>query len=539
MQWPSGSFGSQERPLSLRERGWGEGVPVREVVAAGEDFPLTPALSLEGEGEPKDPAIALNPIANQPPFPLYCNQLTKRAAGGKITQVNSQSNSDSPGSSELSTATSSPAETTTEAAPADSPTAAAPPLRGRLAGSRVGGWRNTFSSLANREFRILWLGMLLLMGAMQMDMIARGYLTYDLTGSPALLGIVSAGFALPMLLLALFGGAFADRLERKRIIQWGQVGAALIALMVAVSVTTGTVTWYHLLVASMLQGAVFSFLMPARQAIISQIVGQGQITNAMALNAMGMSATTLMAPAVAGVLYNVINPDGVYYLITAMCIGAVLLTGLLPKLAGGTGTGQAGVLNDIRAGLSYIRRSPLVMALLIIGLTSTVLAMPFRFLMPVFIVDIYSLGPEAMGLMVSMMGLGSLGGSLFIAALGNWRRGRLLIFSAFLSGIALMLVAFLPFYAVALGLMVLLGLGDAGRRTLNQALIMEVSDDQYRGRVMSVFMTNFALIPLGVLPAGIAAEFLGGQLAVGILAGLLMVTTAVIFITQRGLRDLR
>ena len=410
--------------------------------------------------------------------------------------------------------------------------------------TRTGGWRQTFSSLSNREFRILWFGMLFLMGAMQMQMIARGYLTYELTGSPALLGVVSAGFALPMLLLSLFGGAFADRLERKRIIQLGQVGAALIALFVGVSVSTETVTWYHLLAASMLQGAVFSFLMPARQAIIPQLVGQERLGNAMALNAMGMSATTLVAPAVAGVLYgNIygyvpIGPDGVYYIITAMCVMATLLTGRLPELTGG-GTGRSGVLSDIRAGLSYIRRSPLVMALLVIGLTSTVLAMPFRFLMPIFIVDIYGLGPESMGLMVSIMGLGSLGGSLFIAALGNWRRGRLLIMSAFMSGIALMLVAVLPFYQVALGLMALLGLGDAGRRTLNQSLIMEVSEDQYRGRVMSVFMTNFALIPLGVLPAGIAAEFLGGQLTVGILAGLLIVTTAIILITQKGLRDLR
>ena len=381
--------------------------------------------------------------------------------------------------------------------------------------------------------------MLLLMGAMQMQMIARGYLTYDLTESPALLGIVSAGFALPMLLLALFGGAFADRLERRRIVQLGQVGAGLIALFVAVSITTDSVTWYHLLAASMMQGAVFSFFMPARQAMIPQLVGQGQLTNAMALDAMGMSATTLLAPAVAGFLYNAIQPDGVYYVVAAMCAGAVFLTILLPKLPESTGTGRSGVLSDIGAGLSYIRGSSLVMALLVIGLTSTVLAMPFRFLMPIFIVDIYHLGPEAMGLMTSMMGLGTLGGSLFIAGLGNWQRGRLLILSSFISGAALMLVALLPFYAIALGLMVLLGLGDAGRRTLNQSLLMEVTDDQYRARVMSLFMINFALIPLGVLPAGLAAEFLGGQMSVGILAGLLIALTAVILATQRGLRNLR
>ncbi len=381
--------------------------------------------------------------------------------------------------------------------------------------------------------------MLLLMGAMQMQMIARGYLTYDLTGSPALLGIVSAGFALPMLVLALFGGAIADRLQRKRIVQLGQIGAGLIALFVAVSITSGTVTWYHLLAASMMQGAVFSFFMPARQALIPQLVGQGQLTNAMALDAMGMSATTLLAPAVAGFLYNAIQPDGVYYVVTGMCGVAVVLTGFMPSPAGSTGTGRSGVLKDIGDGLTYIRGSSLVLALLIMGLISTVLAMPFRFLMPIFIVDIYHLGPEAMGLMTSMMGLGTLGGSLFIAAMGNWQQGRTLIASSFLSGFALMLVALLPFYAIALGLMVVLGVGDAGRRSLNQSLIMEVSDDQYRARVMSLFMINFALIPLGVLPAGLAAEFLGGQLSIGILAGLLIALTAIILLTQRSLRNLR
>ena len=374
---------------------------------------------------------------------------------------------------------------------------------------------------------------------MQMQMVARGYLTYELTNSPALLGIVSAGFALPMLLLALFGGAFADRVERKRIIQWGQAGAGLISLFIALSITVGAITWYHLLAASMLQGVVFSFLMPSQQAFIPQLVGKDQLTNAMALNAMAMSATTLLAPAVAGGLYVAIGPDGVYYVVTGMVAVAVCLTGFLPRQTGSTGTGRAGVLSDIGDGLAYIRRHRLVMALLVIGLTSTVLAMPFRFLLPIFIVDIYHLGPEAMGLMVSIMGLGALGGSLAIAALGNWQRGRVLIAASFLSGIALLLVALLPLYLVALGLMVLLGLGDAGRRTLNQSLLMEVADERYRGRVMSVFMTNFALIPLGVLPAGLAAEFLGGQVVVGILAGLLLAATAIILATQRELRNLR
>ncbi len=138
-----------------------------------------------------------------------------------------------------------PHEPPRRAEPSSTEAAARPP--------KAGTWRYTFSSLSNPDFRFLWFGLLFLMGGMQMQMIARGYLTYELTASPFLLGLVNAGFAIPMLGLALFGGAVADRMERKRVIQLGQAGAGFIALFVAVSISTGVVSWYHLLLASMFQ----------------------------------------------------------------------------------------------------------------------------------------------------------------------------------------------------------------------------------------------------------------------------------------------
>ncbi len=374
------------------------------------------------------------------------------------------------------------------------------------------------------------------MGAVQMQMIAQGYLVYELTGSPALLGIVNSGFALPMLVLSLFGGAAADRLDRKKIIQLGQGLFVITALLTGVSVATGFITWYHLMAASMVMGALFSFVMPARQALIPNLVQPQDLTNAIALNSAGMSATTLLAPAFAGVLYAVVGPAGVYFVLAGLGLIAILITGLLPETRGRSAEAKAKVFDDIRDGLVYIRHAPMVLILLAMGLATALLAMPFRFLMPIFIVDIYQRGPQAMGLLVSLMGLGALAGSLFVAQAGRWKRGLLLIGTTMLTGVALLLVAVLPFYMVALVLMVALGLGDAGRRTLNQALIMEVSEAKYRGRVMSVFMLNFALMPLGVLPAGIAAQYLGGQVAVGILAVLLLTVTAVVLVTQKELR---
>ena len=399
------------------------------------------------------------------------------------------------------------------------------------------GLRYTFSSLNNRDYLFLWLGMLCLMGGVQMQMIARSYLVYDITSRPLLLGVVNAGSAVPILALSLYGGAIADRVDRKRLIQMGQLGSMILALVIGVSIATGAVTWVHLLIASMIQGGLWSFMMPARQAIIPEIVGQENLTNGLALSAAGMSAMTLLSPAAAGTLYAALGPEGVYLVIAVLGFLAVAFTTLVRYEGTGRAKPGAALLKDIGEGLSYVARSPMVLVLLLMGLATTTLAMPFRFLIPVFVVDIYERGPEALGLLVSVMGVGSLAGAIAITSLGRWRRGLLMILGSFMSGAGLLMVAAFPYYLAAAGIMLLLGLGDATRRTLNQTLIMEVVEDRYRGRVMSLFMMNFGLMPLAVLPAGLAIEVFGGETTVAVLgAGVLVVTTAFL-VTQKRLRE--
>ena len=335
-----------------------------------------------------------------------------------------------------------------------------PPPRPSSAPSR--GWRQTFSSLKNRNFLFLWIGMIAMMGGMQMQMLARGYLVYDLTGSASLLGVVSAGSAVPMLTLALFGGAVADRVDRKRLIQIGQLIVACLALIVGLAITTGWVRWEHLLVASLIQGAVWSFMMPARQAIIPQLVGPHQIGNAMALNAAGMSTMTLSAPAIAGGLYALVGPETVYFTIAGFSLAAVVMTTFISHTERAAPARKRTMMRDIGAGLVYIRGNQMVLVLLIMGLATTLLASPFRSLLPVFVVDVYHRGPDSMGLLVAIMGGGSLAGSLTVAALGSWRRGLLLIAGAFASGTALVLVAIFPHYAAAAAIMLLGGTGRLG-----------------------------------------------------------------------------
>ena len=385
------------------------------------------------------------------------------------------------------------------------------------------------------------------MSAMQMQMLSRGYLVYDMENSGSLLGLVNVGASIPMLVLPLFGGVLADRVNRKRIIQAGQIVAALIAFSVFVLIRTEQIEWFHLLVSSIMQGAVFALMMPARQALIPQLVGKGLLSNALALNTAAMSATTLAAPSVAGVLYGYFGPSNVYLLIGVLSLGSCIATlfvrhrgeieaDVKPHNVQGKGKIK-GLLSDITEGLKYVRSQRLIMVLLIMALATTVLAQPFRFLMPIFVVDVYKLGPESMGLLMSVMGLGALVGSIYIAAHGNKNRGKILLAGSFISGLSLLGVAVIPIYMLAVLFMVPLGLGDASRRTIIMTLIMEKSEERYRGRVMSIFMLNFGLMPLGVLPAGVISDLFGGQVAIGILAVMLIMVTCWVWFYQDGVRN--
>jgi MFS family permease len=398
--------------------------------------------------------------------------------------------------------------------------------------------RHTFAALAAADYRRLWLGVLCMMGGMQMQGIVRGFLTYELTSSPVKLGMVNAGFAVPMLLLSLLGGVAADRMDCKRIIQISQAVGASTALFLAFAVASGRATWVHLLAVSVVDGVIFSFSVPARNALIPRLVGPDLVTNALALNTAALSTTTLLAPAAAGVLYAWIGPAGVYGIIAALGVLAVLVTGRIgARDAQPAAPGQT-VAGEIAAGLSYIGRSPVLVELLLVGLFTALLEFPFRAMLPVLVVDVYARQADSLGLLMSIMGAGAVIGSLVVASLRPGRRGMVLICGAASSGAAMGMIALVPVYGLAAALMVPLGIGDAIRRSLNMALVVEAASSSYRGRVTSVYAMNFGLMPLGVLPAGVAAEALGIRATTGILGLLLLSVAAAMLLGRRQTRRL-
>ena len=414
----------------------------------------------------------------------------------------------------------------------------------------------TFAALRIPAYRIYFGALLMQMAAMNMQMVARSWFVYELTGSAVMLGAVGLGSALPMLTISLFGGVLADSMRKKTILLAGQFASALVALGIAVSITVGTISWVHLFVASLLQGLVMSLMMPARQAFIYELVGEKRLMNAIALNVAAMNFIRLMAPAFAGFFIALWSIEGVYYIMTFLYLIGFVFAARLPQ----TDTVQPrknGTIQELKEGLHYIRHNANVLAILILTLIATILSMPYMFLLPIFTKDIFfvdvsifgkltswpaigslflSLGESSarQGLLISISGLGALVGSLILASVTIKRRGLIFLLSLLLAAISLICFSATSSYWFALITFIPLGLGHAGRMALSNTLLQSKTDDNHRGRVMSVYMMNWGITMVGVFFVSILADIIGAEWAVGGSAGLLaLVTIYYLFFTPR------
>ena len=401
------------------------------------------------------------------------------------------------------------------------------------------GFQRTFSSLALKDFRRLWIGIIFMMGSMQMLMITQGFLAYELTGSAKILGLVAAGSALPMLLLSPLGGAIADRVERRKVLQVGQTISATMAFGMGFLVLNGTVTWPYLFVVSLAQASLWSFMAPARQSLVPMLVPKEKLSNAMGISGAGMSVAGLAAPALGGVLYAILGPEGVYFTIAAMGLVALAVTTSLPTIPGKPKSSRAPILGEIKAGIAYARANSVVRTLLLASLAVAMISGPLFALMPALIIDVYGRESGAFGLMISAAGIGSLVGALTIAYLGTWRRGLLFLSCGFAFAVAMLAISVSPWFFMSVAVMLLFGLGSGSQWSLNQSLGMSNTDDAYRGRVMSIFMMVYGLTPLGTLPAGVVADIIGPQATIGILGAVLLVIATVLLVTQRRFRQLQ
>jgi MFS family permease len=371
---------------------------------------------------------------------------------------------------------------------------------------------STFAALAIAPYRLLWAGGVFSFVSVQMQIIARGWLAYDLTGSNAGLGAVYLGFGVPMLLLTPWGGVAADRLSKRQVILTAQLLLALSAAAVGAAVAFDVLTFWMLVASAALQAAAFSFLGPARMAFTGELVGRQTLSNAIVLQQMSMNGTRVFGPSLAGLLIGIawFGPAGVYFLTAGLTMLASAVTYRLPPGSPAADRLPQSPGRELTDGLRYARSNPQLLMLLVTSLVVVMTAFPYMAFLPTLAEETFDAGAGGYGLMSGATAVGAVLASLFIARrAGGPGAARLQVAAgmAFAGGLVVLTLA--PSFGVALLVLVGVGGAAAGFQSVNNSMVLMSSDFAYHGRMQSLMMLSFSGFGMMALPLGALADAIG------------------------------
>ena len=402
------------------------------------------------------------------------------------------------------------------------------------------GRTSAIAALRYRDFRLFWFGLLVSNTGTWMQMFGQGYLVVQLAvqgGVPQLaplyLGLVGLARAIPGLSLGLFGGAIADRSDRRRLLLVTQSCAAVVAAILAGLTFAGHITVPEILLLGALNSTIFAFDAPTRQSMVPRLVPKRDLLSAIGLNSAAFTGPQVIGPVIGGLIFAPFAGTpfvglGILFAINATSYLAVVVALLRMRPIPVRGRSRdLPMLDSIREGLRYIRRDPVIRWVILLSVGSSLFARPYIQLLPAVAHDVLHVGAVELSWMLAASGAGALLGALITASLGAFqRRGVLLLgsvgtFGLLLAGFAIQreLVATLPFL-VGLGLVTMLFNG------MGNTILQTKSPEHLRGRVMSVYtMVFLGLMPLGSLVLGVAGTFVGTGAAL-LIGGLVLVGAA-------------
>lgn len=350
---------------------------------------------------------------------------------------------------------------------------------------------------------------------MNMQIIARGWLIYELTQSELDLALVSLAFLLPTVMFSLWGGLLADRYSKRRVIVVGQGMNTLATLIMAFIVFSEHVNFWHFMGFGFFNGTVLALSMPARQAFVPELVPDHLILSATSLNSSGWNFARIVGPSFAGLLIAWIA-DGdtqshfgvgvVYLMISALYAVSALTVSRLTK-GGDTHPASGHALREMGDAFAYVRARPPIFGLIILGVIPFMFGMPINTLMPAFSHDVLAGGPDDLGFLISAMGAGAIVGSLVTGNLGRLERKGFWMVCAGL-GWGAMTIAFglSPSLGMAFFAILMIGFLSSTTTSLNRALLQMQVDRHMRGKILSIDMMSQGLMPVGLLPISMVAE---------------------------------
>jgi MFS family permease len=394
---------------------------------------------------------------------------------------------------------------------------------------------NLLPALGHRNFRLFYAGFVVSLLGSWMQRVALSWLVLELTDSAFYVGLVDAVSMLPVLFFTLWAGVVADRFPRRGIVLVTQSGAMVFSAILAVLVFAGAITVWHILVLATLIGLTHAFDIPARHALMVDLVGKGDLTNAIALNSSAFNATRVVGPAIAGGIIGVVGVAMCFVLNSVSflaVIGALLLLRLPPFKRR---EGLRSPWKDLREGFRYITSDVRSSTLVLNIAAFSIFGVPVFVLMPVMTRDVLGLGADAFGWMMSAVGVGALTGALGLAVFGHrLPRGRLLSIAAAAFGVFDVAFALSRSLPVSLVALVMLGFSMITMTALTNTLLQTIAPDELRGRVVAFYAWAFlGIAPFGALQAGWIAERIGTPNALAIGGTVCVVAAALLLLRSR------
>jgi predicted MFS family arabinose efflux permease len=394
--------------------------------------------------------------------------------------------------------------------------------------------RRVFKAFQYRDFRLMWVGACTSSVGTWMQIVAQGWLIYRLSHSAFLLALDQFLAGIPIFLFSLIGGVVADRTERRKILLVSQYIQMASAGILTVLVGKGTVQVWEILCLSFVSGLAQAFGGPAYQALIPTLVERDDMPNAIALNSIQFNLAVTVGPALAGITLGRLGEK--------WCFGLNALSFLAPIVSLSIISARflpekstESIFGSLKQGIQFVRRQGSMVALIVLAFCMAALSMPMRTYIPVFVKDIFHRGPETYGNLLSLMGVGSICGSLAVAGLGNIsNKGRfaltmLICLGAGISGFSLS--KFLP---VSYVMLIVVGASMMAVFATVTSLVQLIVTNEMRGRVMSVYNCAFrGGMPMGNLVSGWLVPAFTAPVVLGVNGVLLILLASYFLLVER------
>ncbi len=376
----------------------------------------------------------------------------------------------------------------------------------------------------------MWVGACMSSIGTWMQIVAQGWLIYRLSHSAFLLALDQFLAGIPIFLFSLIGGVIADRTERRKILlasQYVQMGsAATLTILVALGLTH---VW-PILCLSFVSGFAQAFGGPAYQALIPTLVDRDDMPNAIALNSIQFNLAVTVGPALAGITLARLGEKWCFGLNALSFLAPIVSLSIISARYLPEKSGES-MLKSLEQGIHFIWRQGAMVALIILAFAMTFLSMPMRTYIPVFVKDIFHRGPETYGNLLSLMGVGSIVGSLGVASLGNIsKKGRFALTMLVLLGAGIAGFSLSKFLPVSYAMLLLVGASMMAVFATVTSLVQLSVTNEMRGRVMSVY--NFAFrggMPIGNLVSGWLVPAYTAPIVLGV-NGFLLIAVALYFL---------